>query len=103
MFWRMARRDGELTALFPFQRFVHEWGGPKLDAAREKGHVEALRRELRDIMESVQNRLDPLNEAAMSKGRHYLRMLQEQLRVCDESDRAIEHMSGTMFPNIRRL
>lgn len=101
MFWRMAKKDGDLVALFPFQRLVHEWGGPKVDAAREKEQVEALRRQIRSIMTNVQGRIDSSNEAAVSKGRHYLRMLQDQIRVCDETDRAIDLMSGTMFPNVR--
>jgi len=98
MFDRMARTEDGLTALFPFQRLVHEWGGPKLDAAKEKGYVEMLRKDIRSMMASVERRIDQTNPSAVSKGTHYLRMLQEQLRICDETDRAIEMMSGTMFP-----
>jgi hypothetical protein len=37
MFGRMAKSDGELTALFPFQVFVHNWGGFKGQCCGGKG------------------------------------------------------------------
>lgn len=100
MFGRMARTEVGITALFPFQRLVHEWGGPKLDAAKEKGYVEVLRKEIRSMMAGVEKRIDQTNPSAVSKGKHYLRMLQEQLRICDETDKAIDMMSTTMFPRV---
>lgn len=97
MFGRMVKRDGDLTALFPFQRLSHSFmiggiGVPKFDAEKEKRNNDVVRRNLHDLKERVMKYIDPGNERALRKVRHYIAALDAQLKACDETDRVIDDL-----------
>jgi len=97
MFDRMVKSEGGDVAIFPFQRLAHQFAiggfGVKFDPATEKNFNNSLRTLLQALREKVFAFSDPANEGAVRKARHYLRALDDQLRVCDETDNAIDMLS----------
>lgn len=95
MFKRYVKSDGDLTAIFPFQVFSHSfviggYGAPPFDPAKEKKNNENVRVGIRSLKERVMQYADPKNEKAMKKIVHYIAALDEQLSVCDKTDKAID-------------
>lgn len=110
MFNRFVKRDGEVTALFPFQRLSHSFaiggfGMPEFDAQKEKKNNDIVRRNLIDFKERVLKYVDPGNEKAVAKVRHYIAALDEQLSICDRTDETIDALSrsfGRTLAEVRR-
>jgi hypothetical protein len=104
MFRRCAETDGELTALFPFKSLAHSFiiagYGVKFDPEKEKQSNNNMRRMLLDMQESVRSYIDPSDQSAVSKGEHYVRMLQAQLVICDKTDKMIDTLCQP-FPSYR--
>lgn len=98
MFERMVKRDGDVTALFPFQSFSHSFiigggfGRPKFDAEKEKKNNNVYRNNLTSLKMRVMEHVDPANVKAMAKARHYIAALDEQLVVCDKTDEFIDDL-----------
>ncbi len=97
MFERMIKRDGDLTALFPFQRLSHDfviggYGAPKFDAEKEKRNNNLVRQNLHKLKKRVSEYVDPANDRATRKTRHYIAALDAQLAACDETDRFIDDL-----------
>ena len=93
MFSRFVKGDGEVMAIFPFQRLSHSFmisgWGREFRPANERKENDKWRSLLKSTQERVLASADVNNEAAMAKVRHYLDALEEQLRVCDEIDQIL--------------
>jgi hypothetical protein len=103
MVGRMVRTEGGVTAIFPIKRLNHSFmiggfGMPKFDPQKEKDSLNNVRRSNRRMKREVESYIDPTNESAVAKGRHYITMLDQQLVACDESERVID-MLGQPFPS----
>lgn len=105
MFPRYVKGDGAVTAIFPFQRLAHQFViggfGQPFEPEKEKLSNENLRQALRNFKERVNSLVDTSNASAVSKAEHYIAALDDQLRMCDETDRMIDMLSAP-FP-ARRL
>jgi hypothetical protein len=101
MYARMVKREGGDVAIFPIQRLAHQFAvggfGTKFDPDKEMRSNENLRAMLRSLRNKVSSFVDPANERASRKARHYLNALEEQLHVCDQTDEAID-MLARPFP-----
>jgi hypothetical protein len=96
MFGRYVKRDAEVTAIFPFQRLTHDFiiagYGVKFDPDREKQNNDNLRKLINKLKDTLVKYVDPSNDSAMRKVRHYLDALDAQLLVCDRTDQVIEEL-----------
>lgn len=95
MVGRMVKTEGNLTAIFPFKRLNHSFmiggrGLPKFDPEKERKSVNVVRGWIRRMQADIKNFVDPNNKAAVAKGNHYLRILDQQLAACDETERVID-------------
>lgn len=96
MFSRMTKTENGLTALFPFQRLSHSigkggFGQPEeFNPDKEKEYNNMIRTRLQTLIERVEVFVDHNNEKALSKSRHYIKAINEQLRVCDRIDETID-------------
>lgn len=94
MFARMAKREANTVALFPFQRLAHSFivagFGHKFDAAKERRSNQNLRAMIHLMKERVRLFVDANNASALAKAAHYLAALDTQLQVCDKTDEFIE-------------
>jgi hypothetical protein len=89
MFSRFVKRDGDLTALFPFQALSHSFmvsGARPFNAEAELRANENLRRRIRTLKEFVLKHVDLTNTRAVQLSEHYIRALDDQLNVCDETE-----------------
>lgn len=97
MFDRVIKRDGTLVAIFPFQCLAHSFmvagWGVEFDPEKEKKNNNVLRESLLQFKDRLTQYIDPANERALSKIRHYQRAIDEQLAVCDKTDEFIDRMS----------
>lgn len=102
MFSRMVKTDGSVTALFPFQRLSHSFiiggFGHKFDPAKEKKNNNNLRQSIIKVKERVMTFVDKNNHSAMQKAAHYIEALDAQLKVCDETDKAIDMLCAPFPP-----
>lgn len=98
IFLRMARVDGEVAALFPFQRLKHhvvvQVPGFTLDAERQKQSNSNVRNRIRKYRASVESHIDIGNPDAVAKSKHYLAALDAQLAQCDETERLIDAIAS---------
>jgi hypothetical protein len=98
MFQRMTISDGGLTALFPIKRLSHEFafgfGLPKLDIDKEKAKNDVMRKNILKIRQRVTSLVDANNKSAASKCEHYVRALDEQLKLCDTLDNDLDMLGG---------
>ena len=105
MYGRMVKSDGDVSAIFPFDRLSHSFViggfGVKFDPQREHLSNDVVRSNIRRLKERVQARVDPDNPKAVAKVRHYLSMLDDQLDACDKTDEMIDLLCQP-FPR-RRL
>lgn len=94
MYGRMVKSDGDVSAIFPFDRFSHSFSiggfGVKFDPQREHQSNDVVRSNIRTLKERVQARVDPSNPKAVAKVQHYLSMLDDQLDACDRTDEMID-------------
>jgi len=95
MFSRMVKDDGEVAALFPFQRLSHSfivggWPGQKFDPEKERRSNEDMRRLIKQLKERIMDLVDKSNPKAVIKAEHYIQALNGQLAVCDRTDEAID-------------
>lgn len=101
MFSRHVETDGDLTALFPFKRLNHSFAfgssAGKFDADRERASVNVVRGWIRDLKAAVSRHVDQANIDAVSKGNHYLRMLDAQLEACDKTEQAIDFLMSPLL------
>lgn len=94
-FSRFTKTDGELVALFPFQSLVHSftiggWSGTDWNPTQEKGPNKNVRKLIETMRTEVLKHAAPGNERATKKIDHYVRCLDQQLRVCDATDRFLD-------------
>jgi len=98
LFSRFAKGDGDVVALFPFQRLAHsfiigDFHGHKFDPEQEKLSNENVRRLLNDMKQRVNALVDSSNPSAVRKAEHYVRALDSQLLVCDSTDEFLRQFS----------
>lgn len=92
MFSRMVKSDGDVTALYPFDRIDNAFTNP-FDAAEERKFNSDRRSKVTKLIELINGNIDPKNESALRKTRHYVSALQEQLNACDRKDEIIDALS----------
>lgn len=96
MFSRHVKTDGTLTALFPFKRLNHSFAiggfGRKFDPEKEKASVNVVRGWIQNMKAGVSKHINQSDPKAVSKGNHYIRMLDEQLRACDNTAELIDRL-----------
>jgi hypothetical protein len=100
MFSRHVQQDGLLTALFPFKRLNHHFAimaGHRFDPEKEKKSVDVVRGWIRKMKDAVSENIDPSDIKALSKGNHYIRMLDQQLVACDKTEEIIDRLSQPLF------
>jgi hypothetical protein len=98
MFSRMVLTHEGLSAVFPIRRLSHSFliggfGRPPFDPAKERKNNQTLRQTLLDLKRRVSELVEGADERALRKSQHYLRALDRQLQVCDETDDAIERLT----------
>lgn len=101
-FSRMVERDGELAALFPFKRLHHSFiiggaFGPPFDPNKELSSVNVVRGWINKMKEQVKRHINRSDADAVRKGDHYIRMLDAQLVICDETEQLIRCLNSP-FP-----
>ncbi|MGA9045633.1 hypothetical protein [Sulfuricurvum sp.] len=101
MFSRMVKTEEETTALFPFKRLSHSFIISKFDPEKEKKSNDNIRKSLYSLKEKIMKYIQPSNEKAMRKVRHYIKAIDQQLQVCDETDKMIEKLLQPL--NLRKL
>lgn len=101
MFGRCVADDGNVTALFPFQRLSHSFivsgFGVTFDADREKRANANVRQWVQGLRDRIVAGIDHTDPDAVQKGAHYLRALDDQLKSCDETDAVIEKLRKDGF------
>lgn len=103
MFSRYVKTDGEVTALFPFQRLSHSFaiggfGLPLFDPEKEKLSNQNVRIMLQNFKERVIALVDKSNPNAVIKAEHYLAALDAQLEVCSRTDDFIAKLCSPFPP-----
>jgi hypothetical protein len=103
MFRRFVKDDGEVLALFPFQRLEHSFiigdaWGQQFDPKKEQQSNNNLRIWLSQMKERVAAFVDNANPSAVSKAEHYIRALDAQLAVCDQTDNFLLSLMHSSFP-----
>jgi hypothetical protein len=97
MFDRMVKKDGDLTVLFPVKRLNHQFivfGGRAFEAEKHLQSVRNVKQWVINFRSKVLNLIDQSNPSAMSKGEHYVRILDEQLVECEKTERFILALSS---------
>lgn len=102
MFSRFTKAKDGVTAIYPFQRFTHSLGaasfmGEDFDPYKERESNNNLRKLLWRLINQVESFVDTRNDRAVSKARHYVNALREQLLICDDTDEMIDRMCAS-FP-----
>lgn len=98
MFSRFVKEDGEMSALFPFQRLSHSFIiaglGNKLDPQKEKDSNNNLRLLIKKLKDCVMEFVDKSDPNAIRKLEHYIEALDDQLAVCNKTDDMIDKFKG---------
>jgi len=93
MFSRMVKTKNDVSALFPFKQLSHSFAiggfGQEFNHEKEKESNDKMRNRLISLKERVMNFVDPENERAVNKAKHYIHALNEQLLVCNRTDEFI--------------
>lgn len=98
MFSRYTKSDGAVSAIFPFQRLSHSFAiDVDFDADKEKKSNEVVRTWLLDFKKKIMENVDQNNKKAIKKSEHYLMALDEQIKICDETDEAINSLSSPSY------
>ena len=104
MFGRMTVAHDGQTAVFPIKRLSHSFliggFGTKFDPEKEKKSNDVMRNSLKGLKTRIMAFADPADESVMRKVNHYIRALDEQLKVCDRTDNFIDRL---MQPIGRRM
>ena len=105
MFSRFVKKvEGDLAAIFPFQRLNHSFivagFGTTFDPENERASLNVVRGWIHRMKEQVQRHIDPLDECALRKGDHYIRMLDAQLVACARTEEEIDRLMQP-FPSRR--
>jgi hypothetical protein len=94
MFSRYVKKDGDVTALFPFQRLAHSFivagFGQTFNPEKEKRANQNLRRMIEDFKKRIMELIDHSDSKSVRKANHYIAALDAQLKGCDETDRMID-------------
>ncbi|MEG3619764.1 hypothetical protein V5T82_14965 [Magnetovibrio sp. PR-2] len=102
IFDSQVKNDGELYAIFPFERLNHSFAiggfGVQFDPNKEKMQVDVVRGIIHRLKEQVERHIDKDNADAVRKSHHYLRVLDDQLVVCDRTEEMIDRLCRP-FPN----
>lgn len=98
MFGRYVKSDGHATAVFPFKVLAHSFGlgagFPAFDGTKEISHNNNVRRLLGDLKRQVLLNVEGASAKAHQKAEHYASALDDQLRICDDTDRMINALMG---------
>lgn len=101
MYRRMVKSDGDVSAIFPFDRLSHSFAiggfGVKFDPEKEHRANDVVRSNIHLLKSRIEVRVDPSNPKAVKKARHYLAMLDQQLAVCDRTDEVINSLCRPVF------
>lgn len=93
----MVKQQGEVGAIFPFQRLNHQLNlggfGTKFDPEQERRSINNVRACIRTMKKQVKANVDPANKSALKKGAHYIRMLNSQLEACDKTEETIHFLT----------
>ena len=104
MFSRLVKKEGDLAAIFPFQRLNHSFivaeFGTTFDPENERASLNVVRGWIHRMKEQVQRHIDPLDESVLRKGNHYIRMLDAQLVACARTEEEIDRLMQP-FPSRR--
>lgn len=96
MFSGLVKKDGDLAAIFPFQRLNHDFiiagAGITFDPEKERTSLNVVRDWIHKMKEQVRRHIDPADESAQQKGDHYIQMLDAQLVACDRTEEIIEDL-----------
>lgn len=97
MFSRYVKTDGDATALFPFQRLQHSFiiGRDDFDPVKERKSNQNMRVWIEKLRQRVMEFTDKSNSSAVNKAAHYAKALNDQLAVCDWTDRLICMLPST--------
>lgn len=101
MFDRMVKKDGNLTVLFPVKRLNHSFivfGARPFESEKHLKSIRNVKTWILDFRGKVLSLIDETNASAVSKGEHYVRMLDAQLLECDETERVILALKGAQAP-----
>lgn len=101
MFERFTERDEDTVAVFPFKRLSHSFGiggiFGEFDPIKEKESNQTMRDMIIGFKEKILSFVPPENESAAEKVRHYVRALDKQLDICDQTDEIIDRLCAP-FP-----
>lgn len=96
MFSRMTKTEEGTTALFPFQAFSHSFAiggiGSEFDADKELKSNENMRKQIILLKDRLSAHVDPSNDRAVKKLRHYIKALDSQVTVCDQTEDMIRDL-----------
>lgn len=96
MFNRFVKRDGDIAALFPFQRLSHSFGIGGMfgdfDPVKEKQTNQKMREIIISMKCRVMTFVDQNNPSAAQKAEHYTRVLDDQLVICNTTDEIIDKL-----------
>lgn len=102
MFSRYVRKDGDVSALFPFQRLAHSFiiagYGHTFDPKKEKRENQKMRRMIEKVKERVIEFVDYSDSDAIRKANHYIAALDAQLEACDRTDETIDILCSPFPP-----
>ena len=94
MFSRLVKTEGDLAAIFPFQRLNHSFivdgFGTMFDPENERASLNVVRGWIHKMKEQVQRHIDPSDESVIRKGNHYIRMLDDQLVACARTEEMLD-------------
>lgn len=98
MYQTFVKSDGMVTAIFPFRRI--------LNAMAQSGSLQENRESIRQVRKwiamlrhGVQRHMSPSDLRARQKSMHYLSILDDQLRLCNETETLLDD-STTSFPSL---
>ena len=89
MFSRMVKTDGDLVALFPFKRLAHSFvirHSESFEPDRDLRANENVRSMVHRLKDQLMTFVDVTNPNAVRKSEHYLRCLDVQLAVCNQTE-----------------
>ncbi len=97
MFSRFVKEENGVAALFPFKRLSHSFMiagfGIKLDPKKQKESNQNMRLLIQKLKEYVMEFVDKSNHEAIRKSEYYIRALNDQLVVCDKTNKMIDTFS----------
>ena len=90
IFPRLVKAEGDLAAIFPFQRLTAFDAG---DPEKERASLNVIRDWIHKMKERVQHNIDPSDETVLRKGSHYIRLLDAQLVVCARREEMLDQLT----------